>query len=497
MVDLFAGPGGLGEGFARAMSTSSPANPLFRVVLSIEKDAVAHRTLQLRHFFNCFPKGEAPPDYYALLAGDIELQDLFERYPDQASQAARSAWKCELGSEEREKVYERILTARNGEKKWVLVGGPPCQAYSVVGRSRMKKEPEKFASDHRHTLYKEYLRILADHEPPIFVMENVKGILSAQLDGNSTISLITRDLRNPARSVYNSNDGVKYRLYSLSQRGEIERESENASSFVVRAERYGIPQARHRLIIVGIRHDIEHSPRQLLQSEPITVGQIIGDMPRLRSRLSYGEDSADAWKAEMGKAVCQSWPNGGEGEPSVDTWTELELPTISKELSHPSRLAYWLVDDRLKTLCSHESRSHMPSDLHRYMFASWFAQTHHRSPKLSDFPPQLLPNHKSAERDVSGLIKIFSDRFRVQLANRPSTTITSHISKDGHYYIHYDYHQCRSLTVREAARLQTFPDNYHFLGNRTEQYHQVGNAVPPLLSKQIAETIVDVLDAMS
>jgi len=157
-------------------------------------------------------------------------------------------------------------------------------------------------------------------------------------------------------------------------------------------------------------------------------------------------------------------------------------------------LSDWFKDERLTTLSSHESRGHMPSDLHRYFFAALYAGLKGISPKLSDFPEELLPIHKNVEQGVSG--KMFSDRFRVQLSNAPSTTITSHISKDGHYFIHYDPVQCRSLTVREAARLQTFPDNYKFEGMRTAQYHQVGNAVPPLLANKIAEIIYEVLEGV-
>jgi DNA (cytosine-5)-methyltransferase 1 len=126
----------------------------------------------------------------------------------------------------------------------------------------------------------------------------------------------------------------------------------------------------------------------------------------------------------------------------------------------------------------------MPSDLGRYLFAAVFGAVRGYSPKASDFPLSLSPDHRNWHSGV------FNDRFRVQLAGEPSTTVTSHISKDGHYFIHPDPMQCRSLTVREAARLQTFPDDYLFLGNRTQQYIQVGNAVPPYLARQIAQRLL-------
>ena len=152
----------------------------------------------------------------------------------------------------------------------------------------------------------------------------------------------------------------------------------------------------------------------------------------------------------------------------------------------------WYCDEEIGGICNHHSRSHMEADLFRYFYAACYASLHGQSPLLKNFPTDLMPEHRSVDQALlTG--NQFSDRFRVQVETRPSTTIVSHISKDGHYYIHPDPLQCRSLTVREAARLQTFPDNYLFCGPATAQYTQVGNAVPPLLAKQIAEIVLDVL----
>ena len=154
--------------------------------------------------------------------------------------------------------------------------------------------------------------------------------------------------------------------------------------------------------------------------------------------------------------------------------------------SYPE-LYNWLVDERLSTVCNSDTRAHMTSDLHRYLYVSTFGKVRGISPKLPVFPKGLLPNHANVGKGVKD--RHFDDRFRVQVRNQPSTTVVSHLGRDGHYFIHYDPSQCRSLTVREAARLQTFPDNYYFCGSRGSQYKQVGNAVPPLLANRIAESI--------
>jgi DNA (cytosine-5)-methyltransferase 1 len=159
----------------------------------------------------------------------------------------------------------------------------------------------------------------------------------------------------------------------------------------------------------------------------------------------------------------------------------------------PKDFKNWLLDDRVGGVIQHESRSHMPSDLHRYMFASSYAQVVNYAPTLRNFPPMLLPDHVNVDADSIP----FVDRFRVQVKGDPASTVVAHIQKDGHYYIHHDPAQCRSLTVREAARLQTFPDNYFFEGNRTQQYGQVGNAVPPFLARKIARVIFKFLDTSS
>ena len=495
IIDLFAGPGGLGEGFSNLKNKNGQC--VFKVALSIEKDYWAHRTLELRSFFRQFP--EAPDEYYDYLRGNIDRNTLFSRYPCEAKAAKREAVAAELGNSEHQALIEKALDeAIPSEGPWILIGGPPCQVYSVMGRSRMRGNGQAFLDDKRHLLYKEYLNIIARYCPDLFILENVKGILSSKAGlraGQSAMfQQIRNDLEHPVRSVKGRKDTgkeVTYKLYSFVVPQRIEHQL-RSQDFIVKCEDYGIPQSRHRVIILGIRDDIKTKPDTLSSvATPPTVNQMIGDLPKLRSALSKQKDSGKLWHDAV--VAIQREGLFQTIEEPVRACMKMHLPCISAHLNTgsewiggetaPSQLKDWIHDPRLTGTCNHTARAHMYTDLYRYLFASCYAETHKVSPQTQHFPKDLLPEHANI---ASG---DFDDRFRVQLAERPSTTITCHISKDGHYHIHYDPAQCRSLTVREAARLQTFPDNYFFEGSRTQQYQQVGNAVPPLLAFKMAEIV--------
>lgn len=487
VVDLFAGPGGLGEGFSSVKRNGQLA---FKSVVAIEEDEHAHRTLHLRHFIREFRDGRIPEKYYKYIAGEITREDLKQAYPDQWKSAEQTALRISLGKQSHDKVRRILNKSLKNQKKWVLVGGPPCQAYSLVGRSRRAKDPD-FEKDEKHFLYKEYLKIIIDHRPPIFVMENVKGLLSSKVAGKPVIEKILADLSHPKAAISGKRNGLKYRLYSLTEKGEFSNGA-SPKPFVVRAEEYGVPQSRHRMFIVGVRSDIDASPEMLRKKEAPSVFDVISDLPPIRSGLSKEPDSFEAWSGVVSSARREDWFQKHFTYRSISGKTKLPTVRSSNEATRSKSMTTWFWDPRQKHLSGHEARSHMRSDLHRYLFSALYAANWGYSPKLRDFPRKLLPKHKNIEEGKAG--KMFSDRFRVQVADQVSKTITSHISKDGHYFIHYDPAQCRSLSLREAARLQTFPDNYHFEGNRTQQYHQVGNAVPPYLARQIGKIVAKVLD---
>lgn len=542
VIDLFAGPGGLGEGFSSLIDDDG--NRVFNIKLSIEKDEDAHQTLRLRSFYRQFQTNNVPDIYYEFVKEnsrkkqDKILKQIKSDYPEEWKAAEKEAWHYELpflkeekkrlkydsdGNPYYEKYYigysekeildkhieidQKISEALNNQSDFLLIGGPPCQAYSLVGRARNQGISK---ADHRVHLYKEYLRIIAKHHPAVFVMENVKGLLSAEVEGEKVFDLIKMDLQNP-ETVFPELDSPKYKIYSFVNEPDDHDNngfpvfSENRK-YLIRTENFEIPQKRHRVILLGVREDLLQENIGVLKiGQEINLINVIGGLPRLRSGIgrfisgknekgnhiySKVENSQENWE----QAVTESINNIGNAFDELIIENNTEFPTtqganfIEVNLEEDNNILYeeWFQDERLNGVLNHETRTHLREDLCRYLFSSVYLEKTGDFPKLRDYPDWLLPEHKNAKGGK------FADRFRTQKPDEPATTVTSHISKDGHYFIHYDPVQCRSLTVREAARIQTFPDNYYFCGTRTQQYHQVGNAVPPYLAKQLAEIVLEI-----
>jgi DNA (cytosine-5)-methyltransferase 1 len=503
IIDLFAGPGGLGEGFAAYKNGS-----IFDIALSAEMESSAYKTLTLRSFFRKIRGDQKALNAYYSFCESADSPRPGDLFPLAWRAAEKEAHQLTLGDPtDNQKLDDLLNQAKLHEDRTVLIGGPPCQAYSLVGRARnMGKQDYVAEDDHRHFLYKEYLRILHRSRPAVFVMENVKGILSAKVGGELVFHDILRDLTDPGKAL-GKRSGARYTIHSLVSPAKFvygdDPEYLDASEFIIKSEKFGIPQARHRVILLGVREDLCYDGTKFLrESDPLCVEDAFLGMPFLRSKLSTNDSDTSWCEAVLGNA-----------NKLYKDALERRMGTLAEELkagmlrmngslatgalrfprrnsSHgQTRFHKWVQDPRLNVWLNHETRSHMSSDLARYYFSAVYGQTFNRSPKgHHDFSLKgLAPDHANWE---SGK---FADRFRVQLQKAPSTTVTSHIAKDGHYFIHPDPRQCRSLTVREAARLQTFPDNYFFQGNRTQQYHQVGNAVPSLLANKIAHVVTAIL----
>jgi DNA (cytosine-5)-methyltransferase 1 len=523
IIDLFAGPGGLGEGFSAYRPEDKQ---VFKIAISIEKEDSAHRTLLLRSLFRQFDLNNVPDEYYAFLRGELgkHPEDQLYKIPKikkHLKKAEQEAQKIELGVDSPKRVYKKIRDAI-GNDECILIGGPPCQAYSLVGRSRNSGDKEYVAEkDPRNFLYREYLKIISKFQPQVFIMENVKGILSAEIDGHLIFNSIRKDLRNPFNSTMVKPDKgkspKKYKIYSFVTQADNSDllnndEVRDPHDFIIRMEDYGLPQARHRVILLGIREDIANNldtfKKLQTNKTKATVRDVISDLPELRSRLSKGKDSVETWREAITGIKKTTLKKIKSSEHVTKEFYKNFTSQIDRIKNSPEiigadkglqkkinynknltpELKEWYKDDKLGNyVVNHEARGHINSDLHRYLYYSTYSDFFGTSPKSSNLPKALWPNHKNFSTGK------FADRFRVQQANLQGTTITCHISKDGHYFIHYDPSQCRSLTVREAARIQTFPDNYYFVGTRTQQYVQVGNAVPPYLAAQIADIVYEII----
>lgn len=516
VIDIFAGPGGLGEGFSSFRPEKASEPHPFELAVSAEMEKSAHSTLRLRAFYRLLVRkeGAAPQAYYDYLVevakGDAKPPaSHFGEGPwkDLWKEAEEEALNLTLGEKrDNQLLFDRITKVRDKYDEMILIGGPPCQAYSVVGRSRQSKVDSFLKrGDKKHFLYKQYLRILADFSPAIFIMENVKGILTSRVGNQEMFAAIMRDLADPAAALQRSRqEGKSDRRYVLlpihvadGQDRTRELVDEDPGAFIIRCEDHGAAQARHRVIIMGVREDLMHAgiaklPGLDVIKEHVSVEKALAGLPKLRSGLSRQADDAEEWREAMVSERDRVVLALGSSLPDVvERLKKLKPAHNLGRRSTEYGKASSEYGDRLRggqpVVLNHETRGHMRSDLGRYMFCAAYAKAKGYSPSSSAFPKKLAPKHENWESGA------FADRFRVQVQGKPSNTVTSHLSKDGHAFIHWDYRQCRSLTVREAARLQSFPDDYLFLGNRTQQYVQVGNAVPPLVARQIAKVVWSIL----
>ena len=522
VIDLFSGPGGLSEGFSR-YDKGKAFNPF----VSVEMDSHACNTLKLRklyHYLNHTKHPKLSLYYrYVKSKGNITWDEIKNEFNDIEGVIDQSVWEHELGSwsvnDTCVEIRKRLKALGHTKKnEIVLIGGPPCQAYSLIGRSTRSKQQSRgeysAETDKRNYLYQWYLNILPEFKPAAFIMENVPGILSSKLNGEPIFDKILTDLRS---TQVKDGKGFKYELFSLVEPAQRKLFDKNSNlDFRIRCERFGVAQSRSRVIIMGLRTDISNDNHQNTYltetNKKVTAYDVLNDLPKLRSGIS----KIDRQKVTDGDALWKDQINSGWSKYNKNFGPEIKkeinrtkkaiskkkyqhnrgsffVPCLKygkkKESDLPPNLFTWYVDKKLEGYLNHESRSHMDTDLKRYLFNSIFSKLNGKSPLLADYPDQLLPEHKNSRSGNH------MDRFRTVLKNHPGKTITSHISKDGHAYIHYDAEQCRSLSVREAARIQSFPDNYYFCGNRTQQYHQVGNAVPPFLAYQIASILYNIIEA--
>lgn len=443
-IDLFAGCGGLSEGFIQAG---------FEVIAQVEMDKWACETLKTRHMYYRLKEIKKGYLYNEYLKERIGKEEILHRFGEIGELISYRVIRATLGSDGKSGIPGKIESTRRyhrAPKFHVLLGGPPCQPYSLAGRAR---DPWRMENDERHFLYKHYLEILEGLQPDFFVYENVPGLFTARVRGRRIFEKMLEDFI----SLHPSYEIVP----------PLQQIYTDPCNCILDSADFFIPQRRKRLILIGYRKFLERKSPGIKdiftelqklalrnrKKECLTVDDAIGDLPLLKP----GEGS-DGWYGYY---------------PSCSNLKEYQ---IKMRRNSPGIL-------------NHKARTHMESDLERYKFFIEYHKNGNGAATLETLKmerPDLLPEHKHLDK--------FPDRFKVQWWTRPSSTITAHICKDGHYYIHPDIHQCRSFTVREAARCQSFPDNFKFEGPRTEQFKQVGNAVPPRLAKVIGRFILKELE---
>jgi DNA (cytosine-5)-methyltransferase 1 len=406
-IDLFAGAGGLSEGFIRAG---------FEPIAHVEMNKDACYTLKTRTAYHWLKKNNKIKLYYDYLKSENkDKNDLWTKVP---AQELESVINKEISEYTLNDIFLQIDKLKGTKSVDIIIGGPPCQAYSIVGRARKDME-----CDPRNHLYKHYVKFLEKYKPNMFVFENVPGILSAK--NGEYLSKIFQEVRNAGYEV------------AIPPKNHL-----NAKDF-------GVLQDRKRVIIVGWKKDFnfKYPEFEVEQNNYNVMNDLFADLQPLKN----GEGTLNAMK--YAKPPSEYLKNNE---------IRNEINFVTQHIVRPNNI----------------------NDLEIYRIAveEWSSG---KRLNYGELPSRLI-KHKNIES--------FTNRFQVVNGSGISHTVVAHIAMDGHYYIHPDKKQNRSISVREAARIQSFPDDYFFEGSRTAAFKQIGNAVPQLMAYKIAKKIKEILN---
>lgn len=414
-IDLFAGAGGLSEGFIQSG---------YRPIAHVEMNEYAAKTIETRIAYYYLKENSNLDSYYQYERNEISREQLLELIPEEELKTVINKEMSESTIKGIFQTIDTIIDEKDIEQVDVIIGGPPCQAYSLVGRAQSSHMLVPMEEDPRNELYKMYVQFLNKYKPRMFVFENVAGIKTAR--GGQAFKNLQKYMRK-----------VGY---------EIDYHELNAHDF-------GVLQSRKRVIIVGWLKGTgyEYPSFETIHSDA-EVWDLLKDLPA----LIPGESAEEHTMSDM------------------------------------RRLRKYVKENEIRVkadvLTGHIARPHTAQDIEIYKrtIDLWFENSKHERLKYDDLPDELKTHRNRTS---------FVDRFKVVEGDMDYChTILAHLSKDGHYFIHPDIDQHRSITVREAARIQSFPDSYYFEGPRTSQFVQVGNAVPPMMAKIIADKIKEQLE---
>ena len=405
-IDLFAGAGGLSEGF-----TSIGFNP----VAHVEMNREACETLKTRAVYYYLKDNGKLNEYKKYLLGELSKEELYSTVPEVVLKSVIHQTMSEENMPVLFDLIDDLKKEQHVEQVDLIVGGPPCQAYSLVGRA---VKSDNMVGDPRNYLYRLYIEVLKKYRPTMFVFENVPGLLTA-------------------------NDGQYFEDMKIA----FKDAGYTIDHSVLNAKDFDVLQDRRRVILIGWKKELEYRyPVFEEKASTHKVAELLSDLPAIQSGEENNNYVSSKFNAYLKKTGIRK------------------------------------VDD---ILTWHVARPHIERDreIYRKVIAAWFEDK--KRIKYTDLPEELC-THKNRTA--------FLDRFKVVASDMPTChTMMAHISKDGHYFIHPDIKQARSITVREAARIQSFPDDFYFEGSRTAAFTQIGNAVPPLMAKGIAIKIKEML----